>query len=137
MGVVDETATQSAVEGAVDTLKGSYPELAGAKNAIVRYELWPWLDYKLYLQSGHRSKPHPTPKKDGRVDPLHANFQITDANNKTITSAHAYAVPLGGKYVWFSKPKYNNGQEAQQYFPQNPAKKTGDGKDVPGQQSGG
>lgn len=36
---LDDNTIQSAVESAVDTLKGSHPELAGAKNAIVRYEL--------------------------------------------------------------------------------------------------
>lgn len=36
---LDENTAQSAVESAIDALKGSYPELADAKKAIVRYEL--------------------------------------------------------------------------------------------------
>lgn len=36
---LDENTAQRAVESAIDSLKGSYPELAGAKKAIVRYEL--------------------------------------------------------------------------------------------------
>jgi hypothetical protein len=35
----DENTAQSAVESAIDGLKGSYPELANAKKAIVRYQL--------------------------------------------------------------------------------------------------
>lgn len=35
---LDENTAQNAVENAIDALKGSYPELADAKKAIVRYE---------------------------------------------------------------------------------------------------
>jgi hypothetical protein len=34
----DENAAQRAVESAIDNIKGSYPELAFAQKAIVRYE---------------------------------------------------------------------------------------------------
>lgn len=137
---LDEDTAQSAVESAIERLKGSYPELAGAKKAIVRYEihLAHSQTFRSPLENFDSSKPHPTAKADGRIDPLHANFQITNANNQPITSAHSYANPLGGRYVWFSKPKYNNGQEAKQHFPQNPAsKKTDDGKDTTGQRGAG
>lgn len=99
----------------------------------MRYELC-MAPHKLcsQLSNVNRSKPYPTPKTDGRIDPFHANFQNTDANNQPITSAHSYANPHGGRYVWFSKPKYNNGQEVKQYFPQDPAaKKTDDEKECP------
>ncbi len=35
----DENIAQSAIENAIDDLKGSYLELANAKKAIVRYQL--------------------------------------------------------------------------------------------------
>ena len=36
---LDENTAQSAVESAIDSLKGSHPELSNATKAIVRYEL--------------------------------------------------------------------------------------------------
>ncbi len=36
---LDENNAQKVVESAIDSLKGSYAELAGAKKAIVRCEL--------------------------------------------------------------------------------------------------
>lgn len=36
---LDENTAQSAIESTIDALKGSHPELANAKKAIVRYEL--------------------------------------------------------------------------------------------------
>ncbi|MCJ1261252.1 hypothetical protein MMC22_001116, partial [Lobaria immixta] len=75
------------------------------------------------------SRPHSTPKADGKIDPLHVNFQIIDANDQVITSAHFYASPLGGQYIWFSKSKYNNGQEARHHFPQDPAVQNIEGRE--------
>ena len=36
---LDEPTMQGAVESAIDSIKGSHPELNAAKRAIVRYEL--------------------------------------------------------------------------------------------------
>lgn len=101
-GTVDEAAAETALENALQGLKSSFPELKNAKNAKVN------------------SKPHPTSKADGRIDPLHVSFKITDDKDQPITSAHAYLLPLGGRKIWFSKPKYNNNQTANQHFPPDP-----------------
>ncbi|KAL2859980.1 uncharacterized protein BJX67DRAFT_375910 [Aspergillus lucknowensis] len=97
---INESAAQDAVEAAINNMKGSFPELGQAKNAKVE------------------SRPHSTPKADGRRDPLHANFRITSDDGQPVTSAHYYPSPLGGKQVWFSKPKYNEGKQANEYFPE-------------------
>lgn len=78
-----------------------------------------WLDDNI-LFNNHSSKPHSTPKADGRRDPLHAKLRITEDRNRPITSAHAYAKPLGDRLVWFSRFKFNLGQEAKQHFPHDP-----------------
>ncbi|PYI05930.1 hypothetical protein BO78DRAFT_397784 [Aspergillus sclerotiicarbonarius CBS 121057] len=96
---INEAAAQEAVEAAINNMKGSYPELGQAKRAEVN------------------SRPHSTPKADGRRDPLHANFRITTEDGRPVTSAHYYPNPLGGEQVWFSKPKYNGGKQASEYFP--------------------
>ncbi|PYH35151.1 uncharacterized protein BO87DRAFT_415363 [Aspergillus neoniger CBS 115656] len=95
---INDAAAQEAVEKAIENKKDSFPELSKATKASVE------------------SRPHSTPKADGRTDPLHANFRITSDDNRPITSAHYYPTPLGGKNVWFSKPKYNDGQQANEHF---------------------
>ncbi|GIJ86948.1 hypothetical protein Asppvi_005847 [Aspergillus pseudoviridinutans] len=106
---INETSAQTAVEEAVVKLKGSFPELGKAKNAKVM------------------SRPHSTPKADGRKDPLHANFEITSEEGQRITSVHYYPNPLGGKNVWFSRPKYNDGKKVNDYFPKEEQSGNGSG----------
>jgi hypothetical protein len=50
--------------------------------------------------------------------PLHANFQIMGDDGRPLTSTHYYPSPLEGKQVWFSKPKYNDGKQVNEYFPE-------------------
>ncbi|KAL9633828.1 MAG: hypothetical protein Q9164_004462 [Protoblastenia rupestris] len=93
-------AAENEMEKALEEVKKQFPkDFAGASKATVDL---------FYMAKD---------LKDGRLDPLHVNFNFHEINQR----AHYYPEALGGRHVWWSKAKYNNGEIVNDHFSPNPA----------------